>query len=255
MTLSCTGLTLSVPGRILVDDFAVAFQEGQVWAVLGRNGTGKSTLIHALAGLAQPTRGRIDLDGVPLGSVQPRQRARALGILPQLEEGTFWGTVAEYVLLGRFPHTSAWYGFDDEDVRLANDALAALRMSEFAGQRYTTLSGGERQRVRIAQILAQSARIVLLDEPLQHLDLAHQAHVIDLVSSRVRTERHTAIMVLHEPLWIGAACTHAIIFSGNGQVEAGPAGALLTRERLERAYGCKLREIDHPRGRCFVPDV
>jgi iron complex transport system ATP-binding protein len=109
--------------------------------------------------------------------------------------------------------------------------------------------------VRIAQILAQAPRIVLLDEPLQHLDLAHQAHVIDLVASRVRSARHTAIMVLHEPLWIATACTHAIVFSGNGQVEAGPADALLTRERLERAYGCRLREIDHGRGRCFVPDV
>jgi iron complex transport system ATP-binding protein len=255
MTLSCAGLRLSVPGRVLVEDFTVEFNEGQVWAVLGRNGTGKSTLIHALAGLAKPARGRVDLDGVPLGSVKPRDRARALGILPQLEEGTFWGTVTEYVLLGRFPHTNAWSGFDDEDARLAHAALAALRMSDFAGARYTTLSGGERQRVRIAQILAQSARIVLLDEPLQHLDLAHQAHVIDLVSSRVREERHTAIMVLHEPLWIGAACTHAIVFSGNGMVEAGPAEALLTRERLERAYGCRLREIEHPRGRCFAPDV
>jgi iron complex transport system ATP-binding protein len=255
MTLSCTGLTLCVPGRILVKDFAVEFHEGQVWAILGRNGTGKSTLMNALAGLAQPAGGRVELDGTPLGTVKPRQRARALGILPQLEEGTFWGTVAEYVLLGRFPHTNAWSGFDEEDVRLAHSALAALRMSEFAGQRYTTLSGGERQRVRIAQILAQAARIVLLDEPLQHLDLAHQAHVIDLVSSRVRAEGHTAIMVLHEPLWIGAACTHAVVFSGNGQVEAGPAEALLTRARLERAYGCQLREIDHPRGRCFVPDV
>jgi ABC-type cobalamin/Fe3+-siderophores transport system ATPase subunit len=62
-------------------------------------------------------------------------------------------------------------------------------------------------------------------------------------------------MVLHEPLWIGSACTHALIFAGDGTVEAGPVNALLTREKLERAYGCRLREIGHGSGRCFVPDV
>jgi iron complex transport system ATP-binding protein len=255
VTLSCAGLTLRVAGRVLMENFAVEFADGQIWAVLGRNGTGKSTLVHALAGLTKPSTGRIELDGAPLESLPPRDRARRLGILTQLEEGTFWGTVDEYVLLGRFPHANAWAGFGDEDVRVARAALAALRMSECAAQPYATLSGGERQRVRIAQILAQCAHIVLLDEPLQHLDLAHQAHVLDLVSSRVRDERHTAIMVLHEPLWIGSACTHAIVFTGDGKVEAGPAETLLTRERLERAYGCRLREIEHPRGRCFVPDV
>jgi ABC-type cobalamin/Fe3+-siderophores transport system ATPase subunit len=62
-------------------------------------------------------------------------------------------------------------------------------------------------------------------------------------------------MVLHEPLWIGSACTHALIFSGDGAVEAGPADALLTREKLEHAYGCRLREVEHGARRCFVPDV
>jgi iron complex transport system ATP-binding protein len=128
-------------------------------------------------------------------------------------------------------------------------------MGTFAARRYTTLSGGERQRVRIAQILAQRPGIFLLDEPLQHLDLAHQALVLTLMGSRVREHRETAVMVLHEPLWIGRACTHALIFSGDGGVDAGPADALLTRERLEHAYGCSLREVAHGEGRCFVPNV
>jgi iron complex transport system ATP-binding protein len=254
-TLRCTGLTLAVPGRVLCRDVALAFRPGEVWAVLGRNGTGKSTLIHALAGLTRPRSGRVELDGAPVFDMNGRERARRLGVLPQLEEGTFWGTATEYVLLGRFPHAGHWSGFDGDDLRKARAALDAVGMSVFAGQPYVALSGGERQRVRIAQIVAQEPGIVLLDEPLQHLDLAHQALVIELVRSRAERRGEIAIMVLHEPLWIGSACTHALIFSGDGTVEAGPADTLLTREKLERAYGCRLREVEHGARRCFVPDV
>ena len=85
-------------------------------------------------------------------------------------------------------------------------------------------------------------------------DLAHQAQVLALMAARAR-RNETVVMVLHEPLWIGRACTHALVFAGDGRVEAGPAHALLTRERLERAYGCRLREVAHGDGRSFVPDV
>jgi len=253
--LRCAGLTLAVPGRVLCAGLDVGFNSGEMWAVLGRNGTGKSTLIHALAGLARPALGRVELDGVPLAGIDARGRARQIGVLLQIEEGTYWGSVLDYVLLGRFPHAGLWAGYAARDVDEAEGALHAVGMSACAMQRYATLSGGERQRVRIAQILAQRPGIFLLDEPLQHLDLAHQALVLTLMGARVREHDETAVMVLHEPLWIGRSCTHALIFSGDGGVDSGPAQALLTRERLEHAYGCRLREVEHGEGRCFVPDV
>lgn len=255
MTLRCLALTLAVPGRVLCSGLDAAFEPGQVWAVLGRNGTGKSTLIHTLAGLAAPARGHVELDGERLGALNPRERARKIGVLPQIEDATFWGSVADYVLLGRFPYAGHWTGYAKEDVEETHAALDAVGMRSLAAQRYATLSGGERQRARIAQILAQGPSIFLLDEPLQHLDLAHQAQVLALMGSRARVRSETAVMVLHEPLWIGRACTHALIFGGDGNAEGGPAEALVTRERLEHAYGCRLREVAHGAGRCFVPDV
>ena len=253
--LSCANVTLSVPGKVLCRDLAVEFAPGEVWAVLGRNGSGKSTLIHALAGLTLPSSGAVQLDGVALAQTDPRTRARSVGVLLQIEEGTYWGTVAEYVLLGRYPHAAAWTGYSREDVEAADTALAAVGMVEFAPRRFATLSGGERQRVRIAQILAQSPRILLLDEPLQHLDLAHQAHTVTLIAQRARDRHETALMVLHEPLWIGRACTHALILNGDGGATAGAADDVLTCERLEQAYGCRLREVVHAEGRSFVPAV
>jgi iron complex transport system ATP-binding protein len=104
-------------------------------------------------------------------------------------------------------------------------------------------------------MFAQDAPVMLLDEPLQHLDLAHQAHVVKLVSNRVHDRRQTAVMVLHEPLWLGRCCTHALVLLADGTALAGPASEVLTRESLELAYGCKLREIGDGDERCFVPDV
>lgn len=253
--LRCHKLALEVPGRVLCRGVDATFGRGEVWAVLGRNGTGKSTLIHVLAGLAAPASGHVELDGQRIDQLDPKARARRLGVLLQIEEGMYWGTVEEYVLLGRFPHTSGWGGYGREDRQAVEGALDAVGMMALAKQRYTSLSGGERQRVRIAQILAQRPSILLMDEPLQHLDLAHQAHVLALLSARAHEHAETAIMVMHEPLWIGHGCTHALLFNGDGTVSAGPADDMLTQERLEHAYGCALREVTHATGRCFVPHV
>ena len=255
MTLSCFNLRLAVPGRTLCRDLSLEFGSGEMWAVLGRNGTGKSTLMHALAGLARPAAGSVRLDGTAVCSVNARARARVLGVLLQIEDGTFWGTVREYVLLGRFPHAAPMLGYSRDDLDQTHAALATVGMREAAERKYASLSGGERQRVRIAQVLAQQPRVYLLDEPLQHLDLAYQAHVLELLSARVKHAGETAIMVLHEPLWIGRACTHVLLLSGNGEVESGPAELVLTRDRLEHAYGLRLRELRQGEGRAFVPDV
>ena len=184
-----------------------------------------------------------------------RERAREIGVVLQLEEGTYWGTVEEYVLLGRFAHVSPWSGYSADDTACARAALEAVGASAFSKQPFGTLSGGERQRVRIAQVLAQSPRIFLLDEPLQHLDLAHQAHVLKLLAGRARERRETAVMVMHEPLWIGRGCSHALLLAGDGTAEAGPAAEILTRERLEHVYGCRLNEVRQGEGRSFVPDI
>ena len=253
--LRCDRVALSVPGRRLCTALSATFEAGEVWAVLGRNGTGKTTLVHALAGLTRPSNGAIELDGRGVTDVSARERARKLGVLLQIEEGTYWGTVFDYVLLGRYPHAARWAGFGRDDRAIARSALDAVGMSAFAARRYATLSGGERQRVRIAQILAQQPRVLLFDEPLQHLDLAHQALVLSIVAARARDNRETAVMVVHEPLWIARSCTHALVLMGDGEVAAGAADELLTRERLEHAYGLKLREVDAGDGRCFVPAI
>ena len=253
--LSCRNLTLQVPGRVLCTGLGVTLGPGEVWAILGPNGCGKTTLMHTLAGLDSAVGSAVELDGQPLGAVPRRQRAQALGVLLQHEETEFWGSVFDHVLLGRFPHASTWRGFDRDDELRAAAALEAVGLGPLSRRRYVTLSGGERQRARIAQLLTQEPRVFLLDEPLQHLDLRYQARVLGVFQRLARDEQRAVAMVLHDVTWPGQFCTHALLMYDDGVAVAGAANEVLTRDHLERLYDAPLAEMVVGEGRCFVPHV
>jgi iron complex transport system ATP-binding protein len=257
VTLRCTGVTLAVAGRTLCRDLAFTVKPGEVWGVLGPNGSGKTTLLNALAGLAAPACGNVTFDGQPLAAMGTMARARMIGILPQHEESEFWGTALDYALLGRFPHASAWLGWQRDDEAAAQAALARAGVADYARRRYATLSGGERQRVRIAQLLAQAPRVMLFDEPLQHLDLRYQIQVLDLLAVLARdpTDRRGVVLVLHDVLWPARVCTHALLLDGAGSARAGAARDVLTQANLEALFGCGLLPAGDKSGMGFVPAI
>ena len=253
--LACKGLVLEVAGRSLCRNLELSVKPGEVWGVLGPNGSGKTTLFNVLAGLAMPASGGVTMDDAPLASMSAIARARAIGVLPQHEESEFWGTALEYVSLGCFPNTPAWLGWQRDGETVAQAALARADMTAFAARRYATLSGGERQRVRMAQLLAQAPRFLLLDEPLQHLDLRYQMQMLDLVTAPARDDKagHGIIMVLHDVLWPTRACTHALLLDGVGGNRTGVASEVLTQKNLEALFGCALQPAGDKPQAGFVP--
>lgn len=241
--LKCKGVTLAVSGRVLARDVDFEVRRGEVWAVLGANGSGKTTLIHTLAGLMPARQGAIDLGEMPVEGQRGRARAARVGVLLQQEDMAFHGSVLEYVILGRFPRARTFFAWSSEDEEAARAALAAVGLDGLAGRDYRSLSGGERQRTRLAQVLAQDPECFLLDEPLQHLDLRHQVAVLQLVRALARERAKAIVAVLHDVLWPAQACTHALLLHENGAIETGPVADMLTRPRLEKLYGCELREV------------
>lgn len=246
-------LALTVPGRTLCRDLSLALQPGQCWCLLGRNGAGKTTLLHALAGLASPAAGSVHLDAKPFADFPRRELAKKIGVLLQDDAQPFWGTVMEYVLLGRHPHRHGLTRFHAEDEEAAKSALAAVGMDDTISRAVSTLSGGERQRVRLAALLAQAPDIYLLDEPLQHLDLAHQAETLGMLR-RLADQGKTVLAVLHETAWAGRFFDHALLL-GEDWHEAGPATDILSAASLERLYRCPMEEVATERGRYFIPRV
>lgn len=251
MTLALRALTLAVPGRTLLTGLDLEIRPGECWALLGRNGTGKTSLLLAAAGLRAPAAGTTVVDGNEIASLPSRAAARQVGLLLQEEPEFFWGSAGDYVALGAHPHTTGTAGTIDAAVRAA---LAELDLAGHAAQPYRTLSGGERQRVRLAQLLVQSPRYLLLDEPLTHLDLRHQLATMQLLA-RLAAAGRGVLMALHEPWLASRYCDHALLLYASSRFSAGPAAQLLTCESLERLYGCPLDAFADGRARAATaPD-
>jgi iron complex transport system ATP-binding protein len=247
--LSASRLTLSAGGAELVRALDLALEPGQCWALLGRNGSGKTSLIHALAGLRPPQAGAVALDGVALRELGRADLARRVALLIQDEVSDFWGSVLDYVMLGRYPRSRSAWGGDPEGLARARHWLAELDLADRAAQSYRTLSGGERQRARLAQVLVQDADVLLLDEPLQHLDLRHQASVMRALASQAE-QRKCVLAALHEPGHAARHCDFAVLLYDAGRASLGRSSDMLTQANLEALYRCRLE----PAGaRSFLP--
>ncbi|ABC63681.1 ABC transporter ATP-binding protein [Erythrobacter litoralis] len=215
MNLSAQNLAV---GTRLVD-VSLTLEPGTVTAICGPNGAGKTTLLTALAGLQDDASGNVMLDGEPLSSLHPRERARAIGYLPQDGEIAWDVAVRNLVRLGRLPHR-------DRGEDAVDRALAALDLVAFADRPVSTLSGGEKARALLARVLAGEPRWILADEPLAALDLAHQFTLISHL--RLAAESGTGVvLVLHD---LAMARNHAdrvlVLDRGRMVADAPPAEAL-----------------------------
>jgi iron complex transport system ATP-binding protein len=247
--LEAAGLGLSAGSRELVRALDLALAPGQFWALLGRNGAGKTSLILALAGLRAPQSGKVALAGSPLATYRKSELARRVAVLLQDEDTDFWGSVFDYVMLGRYPRSRSAFSRDEEGAALARQRLTELDLADRSSQAYRTLSGGERQRARIAQVLVQDAEIVLLDEPLQHLDLRHQGQVMRILSGCAGSGK-TVLAALHEPGHAARHCGFSLLLYDAGRASLGRSSDMLTQANLEALYQCRL-EAAVPQG--FLP--
>jgi iron complex transport system ATP-binding protein len=250
--IECRGLTLRVPGRVLLRDLDASFGRGRVIALLGRNGAGKSTLLHALAGLRAAESGEIRLRGRALGSWARRERAREIALLPQSAEDPFPGTVLETALVGRHPHLTFWQWEGDTDREIARRTLAEMDLAGLEERDVATLSGGERRRLAIASVLAQDPAVFLLDEPIQQLDPQHELGVLTRFRTLADAGR-TVVMSLHDAGIAVRYADDAMLLGGDGNWTFGPCAQVLDEQSIERLYGVAVRELRWESGRTFVP--
>jgi iron complex transport system ATP-binding protein len=249
--LAAVSLGVRAGARELVRDLSVQFAPGEVVAILGRNGSGKTLTLHTLAGLRTAEGGEVLLDGAPLLRFKRRSVALRLGLLPQDLEEAFVTTAMETVLIGRHPHLALWQWETAEDERLAREALAAVDMQDFAARRTDTLSGGEQRRVAVAALLAQQPGIFLLDEPTNHLDPHHQLAVLGLFRA-LADQGRTVLTTLHDPTLAARFADRALLLFGDGRWSLGPVSSSLTAATLSELYVTPMLELHHDRRRVFV---
>ncbi len=223
-----------------VAEISFRLPAGQATAILGPNGAGKSTLLHLLLGVLRPQTGDLRLFGRPLSAYGPAERSRLISLVPQREHMPFAFRVHEYLLLGRTPYLSLLAQPSAADAAKAHAVLAQLNLQHLAEREVASLSGGEHQLVLIARALVQDTPVLLLDEPLAHLDLGNRQRVLAILR-RLVAQGRTVVFTTHDPQAAGQVAQQVLLLRGGHLIFAGPAAAALTAERLSALYGVPLR--------------
>ena len=253
MIITTRQLELQVAGRVLVSGLDWQVHAGECWSIIGRNGAGKSTLLRTLAGLRQPDGGAVDIAGRPLADWPPEALARERAYLPQARQDAFAYSVIDTVLSARHPYhgNRYWEGSDDHAAALG--ALARMEVDYLAARDVRSLSGGERQRVAIAALLAQDTPLLLLDEPANALDLAHQVRTMGLLARLCREQGKTVVMIGHDLNLAYGISTHALLLNGDGRWHAGPVAEAMQAPLLGDYLGHPIDAIEHAGRRIFIP--
>ena len=221
----------------ILDRVSMEVRHGEILGIIGPNGSGKTTLLRLLTGSRQPTDGDVLLEGTSLRQLSRKAIARRIAVVPQDIQLAYDYRVIEIVLMGRHPHLGLFELEGPHDIDVARRALRATGTESLETRQFSTLSGGEKQRVVIAAALAQSADILLLDEPTASLDLGYQIEIATLLRALNR-ERQVTIGVSTHDLNLAAAICDQIVLLHQGHVLArGAIADVLTPAHLRQLYG------------------
>ncbi|GAB4260780.1 MAG: ABC transporter ATP-binding protein [Deferrisomatales bacterium] len=235
------GVSFAYGGEPVLREVDLEVARGEIFGVLGPNGCGKSTLLRLVRGALRPDRGRILLEGRPVGSYRRREVARRVAVVPQAMPAPFPYSVREVVAMGRFAHGGGLQGvggLGERDRRHVERALALTDTLHLAGRPVTELSGGELQRVILARALAQDAPILLLDEATSHLDLDHRLELAGLLTRLNREKATTVVQVSHDVDLVADTSQRLVLLSRDGRVvAAGPPERVVTADHLRRVFG------------------
>jgi iron complex transport system ATP-binding protein len=240
--LELRGLGVRLDGREVLREVSLDVPAGSWVCVIGPNGAGKTTLLHAAAGVV-PFEGSVRLWGREIGAHGTRERARLVGLVPQLPVIPGSVTVERYVLLGRTPHLGPLGAERPEDVLVARSAIERMDLGWAAGRWLETLSGGELQRVVLARALAQDAPLLLLDEPTTGLDLGAQIAVLDLVDDLRRENGLTVLATMHDLTLAGRFAERFALLSAGRLVAQGTHRDVLDAAVIAEHFGASVRVI------------
>ncbi|MCX7275853.1 MAG: ABC transporter ATP-binding protein [Burkholderiales bacterium] len=228
--LEVQAVSLQRQDKAVLSQVSVSVPFGAHIALVGPNGSGKTSLLQVMAGRLKPTQGRVLVGGQDLAQMPGMQRARQLAVVHQHEQVHGQLRVRDYVALGRTPHVDA---SRDENAEAVQSALQRCHLEQLQDRLMRSLSGGEQQRAAIARAIAQQPRILLLDEPTNHLDLRTRADMLDLLTGL----GVTVVAALHE-LSLVQRFAHRVLLLGQGQVVAEDLPAkVLTKELVLGNFG------------------
>ncbi len=240
--LALRSLAFGHHGRALGAPVSLEVRAGEIVALLGPNGCGKTTLFRTVLGLIPALGGRVDIDGTELLATPREAIARRVAYVPQAHGGVFAYRVDDVVLMGRAVHVSAFAMPSQHDRAAAADALARLGIAHLASRPCTEISGGERQLVLIARALAQQAQVIVMDEPTASLDFGNQRVVLREIAA-LKARGVAVLLSTHQPDHALAVADRVALMRAGTLQAFGPAAAVMTAPALAGLYGVSEAEV------------
>jgi len=241
--LEVKDLQAGYAGHTIFTHLNLAIEASKITTIIGPNGCGKSTLLKAIGRIIKPQQGEVLLSGVPIATMDTRDVAKRMALLPQNPVTPSGMTVEELVSYGRFPHQIRINQQTQVDRHAIKEALELTGTYVFRHRDVVQLSGGERQRVWLAMVLAQETEVILLDEPTTYLDMVHQLEVLKTIQRFNQERQCSIVMVLHD-INQAARFSHEIIAMKQGEIIAsGPPVAVIQADVLRKVFQIEAKVI------------
>ena len=238
---------------LVLEGFSMQIDRGGVVAVLGPNGTGKTTMLMLALGWLSPDAGQVKLLGRPLDDYTRRELGQIISLVPQFEPTFFDFSLLDFALLGRAPYLGSFSMPSAEDYGIARQALTKVGMAEKATRSVMNISGGEHQLVLLARSLAQQTELLLLDEPTSHLDIKNKSRLLAILRELV-AEGKTIIFTTHEPDVAAMIATSVVMVKGGRVLHAGPVAEVMTGANLTDVYDTRIEAGEYASRHVFFWD-
>lgn len=231
-------------------------EKGKFYTILGPNGSGKTTLIKIIAKALKVDRNKVLLNDEDINIIKSNTLAKKIAVVPQYTSTEFDFSVQDIVLMGRSPHISRFSSPGEKDNNIVQNAMELTNTWHLRHKNINALSGGERQRVIVARAISQETEIVLLDEPISHLDIHHQIEILNNIKRLNKEKKKTIIAVLHD-LNIATAYSDYMILMNNGKIHSsGTPEEVLKKEVIKEVYGLDVHILYDPIGnRPFIVPI
>lgn len=248
--LELKNVSVSYADHRVLQGVSLRLEPGKIFALVGRNGCGKTTLLKTCAGLLAPESGNILLDGKPLHKYPPPERAKRLSFLPQSRSAPAL-SVERLVGHGRYPRLASPRRLSEDDRRMIQASMEQMQLEHLRSKMLGEISGGERQRAYLAMLLAQDASIMLLDEPTAYMDIEHQLALMELLRN-LGSKGKCIFMVLHDLSLALNCCDTVIAMEEGGIVACAAPETLLADNILERIFHVRIRVVGNPGKGCLL---
>lgn len=244
--LDATDLEFSYGSSPVLRGISLNVDAGEMIGIVGSNGAGKTTLLKILSGGLSPHFGAVTINGGPLAALKPRERARAVAVVPQSPAAPEGISALEIVLMGRNPHLGVLQWEGRRDVEIALRMMEIVDCVQFVDRPVTSLSGGERQRVFIARALAQEAPVLMLDEPTAHLDIGYQSSILDITKDIRKELGVTVIAAMHDLALAARYCDRLALMAEGTFLAVGRPDEVLKPDTIFTAFGAEVEILRHP---------